>query len=136
MDTDSCRDCSDAVNFLNPITKDSVLSLATISKLFGSMFWLCFALSIASMHFCTAIGVVMKIPDAFVGTCVVYPVKVTIQGAFKRREKALKCFASIKGLLTSIYCAHRDWARLGLPDVENIRPESRYFAMLAGEPLR
>lgn len=66
-------------------------------------------LSIVSTAVCVYYHFEADFPLTLVATSIVFPIVFSIGGAYKRREDALKEYASIKGYLRSIYFVSRDW---------------------------
>jgi predicted membrane chloride channel (bestrophin family) len=54
-------------------------------------------------------GLAADIPTTLIGVAVVFPIVFSIQGAYVRREEALKSLSSLKAHAAAIYFAHRDW---------------------------
>ncbi|RLB64252.1 MAG: hypothetical protein DRI90_05000 [Deltaproteobacteria bacterium] len=67
-------------------------------------------LAIGSTYLCLRYGLMADIPTGLIGLAVVFPIVFSINTAYKRREAALRYFASLKAHAMSLYFAHRDWA--------------------------
>jgi len=66
-------------------------------------------LSMISTYLCLYFGVHASIPAGLIGIAVIFPIVFSINAAYRRREDALKSFASFRGHAISIFYAHRDW---------------------------
>jgi hypothetical protein len=75
-------------------------------------------LAVASTYICIQQKWHAEFPLALVATSIIFPIVFSIGGAYKRREAALKEYASIKGYLRAIYFVSRDW--LENPKTENV----------------
>ena len=58
---------------------------------------------------CLQMGFVINIPTGLIGTAVIFPIVFSINAAYRRREEALRHFASLKAHAIALYYAHRDW---------------------------
>ncbi len=54
-------------------------------------------------------GFVFEIPTGLIGIAVIFPLVFSIVSAYRRREDALKYFASLKAHAVALYFAHKDW---------------------------
>ena len=68
------------------------------------------ALALYMTYLCRTYGYQADLPTGLISLAIVFPIVFSINAAYKRREEALKFFASIKGHAASIYLGHRDWA--------------------------
>ncbi|MFT5779230.1 MAG: hypothetical protein ACI837_002187 [Crocinitomicaceae bacterium] len=75
-------------------------------------------LAVASTAICIHYRFEAEFPLTLVAMSIVFPIVFSIGGAYKRREAALKEYASIKGYLRAIYFVSRDW--LDKPKPENV----------------
>jgi len=66
-------------------------------------------LSLIATKICIGFGFYAKLPLSLIGIAIIFPIVFSINAAYKRREDALKYFASIKGHFWSIFFALRDW---------------------------
>ena len=66
-------------------------------------------LAILSTHLCNRFGFYADLPSGLVGIAIIFPIVFSINSAYKRREEALKFFASLRAHTIAIYYAHRDW---------------------------
>ncbi|MCP4359554.1 MAG: hypothetical protein GY796_16210 [Chloroflexi bacterium] len=67
------------------------------------------ALALFFTFVCRQIGFVFDMPTNLLGIAVVFPLVFSIVSAYRRREDALKYFASLKAHAIALYFAHRDW---------------------------
>ncbi len=67
------------------------------------------ALSCAATALCIHFDVRIDLPTGIIGLAIVFPIVFSINAAYRRREDALKYFASLKAHAASLYYAHRDW---------------------------
>ena len=58
---------------------------------------------------CRQFEFVFEIPTTLIGIAVIFPLVFSISSAYRRREEALRYFASLKGHAAALYIAHRDW---------------------------
>jgi hypothetical protein len=73
------------------------------------------ALSVLSYYLCWRYELLADFPMTLIGIAVVFPIVFSISGAYKRRETALKHYATIKAFGRAIFLANRDW----LPNRDN-----------------
>jgi len=66
-------------------------------------------LSVLSYYLCYRYDLQSEFPMTLIGIAVVFPIVFSISGAYKRRETALKHYATIKAFGRAIYLANRDW---------------------------
>ena len=66
-------------------------------------------LAIASTYACIHFDYKANFPLTLVGIAVVFPIVFSISGAYKRREDALRLYASLKAHGRALYFASRDW---------------------------
>jgi predicted membrane chloride channel (bestrophin family) len=67
------------------------------------------ALAAGSTYLCQRYNLQADIPTGLIGLAVVFPIVFSINTAYKRREEALRFFASLKAHAVALYFAHRDW---------------------------
>ena len=67
------------------------------------------SLSVLSFYLCWRYELLADFPMTLIGIAVVFPIVFSISGAYKRRETALKHYATIKAFGRAIYLANRDW---------------------------
>lgn len=80
------------------------------------------ALALASTSLCIQYNYKADFPLTLIAISIVFPIVFSIGGAYKRREVALKEYASIKGFLRSIFLVSRDW--VDQPKPENVEKMS------------
>ena len=66
-------------------------------------------LALISTWLCRQFDYLFEIPTSLIGIAVIFPLVFSISSAYKRREEALRYFASLKGHAAALYLAHRDW---------------------------
>ena len=66
-------------------------------------------LSFAATYLCIKYNIVVALPTALIGIAIVFPIVFSINAAFRRREEALRYFASLKAHSMALFYAHRDW---------------------------
>jgi predicted membrane chloride channel (bestrophin family) len=66
-------------------------------------------LAILSTYLCNRFNFYADLPSGLVGIAIIFPIVFSINTAYKRREEALKYFASLRAHAIAIYYAHRDW---------------------------
>jgi len=72
-------------------------------------------LALASTWLCRRLGLAADMPTGLIGVAIVFPIVFSINAAYRRREEALRHFASLKAHAAALYFAHRDW----VPDSAN-----------------
>jgi predicted membrane chloride channel (bestrophin family) len=68
-------------------------------------------LAVTSTYICTRFGFYADLPWGLIGIAIIFPIVFSINSAYRRREEALKYFASLKGHAVAIFYAHRDWVK-------------------------
>ncbi|UCD81340.1 MAG: hypothetical protein JSW26_07910 [Desulfobacterales bacterium] len=66
-------------------------------------------LAIASTYVCNRFEIVADLPSGLIGIAIIFPIVFSINTAYKRREEALRYFASLKAHAVAIFYAHKDW---------------------------
>ncbi len=66
-------------------------------------------LALVSTWLCRQFDYLFEIPSGLIGIAVIFPLVFSISSAYRRREEALRYFATLKGNAAAIYLAHRDW---------------------------
>jgi len=66
-------------------------------------------LAIGSTYLCNRFEFFADLPSSLIGIAIIFPIVFSINTAYKRREEALKYFASLKAHAVAIYYAHKDW---------------------------
>lgn len=67
------------------------------------------ALAVGSTYLCRRYQLAANIPTGLIGIAIVFPIVFSINAAYRRREEALKYFASLKAHAVAVCFAHRDW---------------------------
>ncbi|MFQ5641796.1 MAG: hypothetical protein ACE5IR_27795 [bacterium] len=79
-------------------------------------------LSFVTTYFCLRYDVTANLPTTLIGIAIVFPIVFSINAAYRRREEALKYFASVKAHCVALYYAHRDWvSQESEPHVDRIK---------------
>jgi predicted membrane chloride channel (bestrophin family) len=66
-------------------------------------------LAVASTYICNQFEFFANLPSGLIGIAIIFPIVFSINSAYRRREEALKYFASLKAHAAAISYAHRDW---------------------------
>lgn len=77
--------------------------------IFNHKTFLICGLSVVSTYFCIQYKILAEFPLTLIATAIVFPVVFSINGAYKRREIALKDYGDLKSHSKAIYFATRDW---------------------------
>ena len=100
------------------------------------------ALALISTYFCRRFNLAAEMPTGLIGVAIVFPIVFSINAAYRRREEALRYFASYKAHALALYYAHRDWVPEGSPDQaergrdlirEALTATGRYFTAAEAE---
>jgi predicted membrane chloride channel (bestrophin family) len=67
-------------------------------------------LAILSTYLCNRFAFYADLPSGLIGIAIIFPIVFSINSAYKRREEALKYFASLRAHAIALFYAHRDWA--------------------------
>ncbi len=67
-------------------------------------------LALLATYLCNRFGFHAELPSGLIGIAIIFPIVFSINAAYRRREEALRYFASIKAHAVAIYFGHRDWA--------------------------
>jgi hypothetical protein len=72
-------------------------------------------LAVASTFLCGRVGMAADIPTGLIGIAIIFPIVFSINAAYRRREEALKSFASLKShscchLLCTQGLGAREWS--------------------------
>ena len=89
--------------------------IKNFSKIIDSQTVIITLLAIISTYLCNRFGFYADLPSGLIGVAIIFPIVFSINSAYKRREEALKYFASLRGHAIAIFYAHRDWV-LGYPE--------------------
>ncbi|MEE9170138.1 MAG: hypothetical protein V3U73_10250, partial [bacterium] len=66
-------------------------------------------LSVVATYLCIRFDIVIELPTGLIGIAIVFPIVFSINAAYRRREEALRAFASLKAHAVALFYAHRDW---------------------------
>jgi hypothetical protein len=66
-------------------------------------------LALGSTYLCDQFGLAADIPTGLIGVAIIFPIVFSINAAYRRREEALKNFATLKSHAMALFFAHRDW---------------------------
>lgn len=66
-------------------------------------------ISLVATSICLYLEFTIELPTALIGIAIVFPIVFSINAAYRRREEALRYFASLKAHAASLFYAHRDW---------------------------
>jgi len=66
-------------------------------------------MAITSTYLCEKFNLVADLPSGLIGVAIIFPIVFSINAAYRRREEALRYFASLKAHSVAIFYAHRDW---------------------------
>ena len=66
-------------------------------------------LSVVATYLCITFNIVVELPTGLIGIAIVFPIVFSINAAYRRREEALRAFASLKAHCVALFYAHRDW---------------------------
>jgi len=83
--------------------------IKNFSKIIDSQTVIITILAILSTYLCGRFGFYADLPSGLIGIAIIFPIVFSINSAYKRREEALKYFASLRAHSIAIYYAHRDW---------------------------
>jgi len=83
--------------------------IRNFSKIIDSQTFIITFLAILSTYLCNRFGFFADLPSGLIGIAIIFPIVFSINSAYKRREEALKYFASLRAHAIAIYFAHRDW---------------------------
>jgi len=66
-------------------------------------------MAITSTYLCKRFNFIADMPSGLIGVAIIFPIVFSINAAYRRREEALRYFASLKAHCVAIFYAHRDW---------------------------
>lgn len=66
-------------------------------------------LALAATWVCVRFQARANLPSGLIGVAIIFPIVFSINAAYRRREEALRYFASLKAHAVAIWYAHRDW---------------------------
>jgi hypothetical protein len=75
-------------------------------------------LALCSTYLCRKFGLEADIPGGLIGIAIVFPIVFSISSAYRRRDAALRFFASMKAHAVALFYAHRDWG----PEIPSYDP--------------
>jgi predicted membrane chloride channel (bestrophin family) len=78
-------------------------------------------LAVLSTFLCDMLKFYADMPTGLIGIAIVFPIVFSINNAYKRREEALKYFASVKANLLAIFYGHRDWVKDNRDHTKRVR---------------
>jgi predicted membrane chloride channel (bestrophin family) len=84
-------------------------AITNFSKLVNRQTIIVIALSLLATYACLRFNYIIDLPTGIIGIAVVFPIVFSINAAYRRREEALRYFASLKAHAAALYYAHRDW---------------------------
>ena len=84
-------------------------ALTNFFKLINRQTLIVIVLSLLATYACLRFNYIIDLPTGIIGIAVVFPIVFSINAAYRRREEALRYFASIKAHAAALYYAHRDW---------------------------
>lgn len=87
------------------------------------------AVSAIATWICLINGWVIDLPTGLIGLAIVFPIVFSINAAYRRREDALKSFASLKAHMIALYYVHRDWTPGDDNDAHVVRMRGLFLAM-------
>lgn len=84
-------------------------TIKQFSKIIDYHTWLVTGLAMAVVFLCRQLEFLVDLPTTLIGIAVVFPLVFSINSAYKRREDALRAFASLKAHGVALVFAHREW---------------------------
>lgn len=84
-------------------------TFSTFRKLIDLQTIIVTLLAVLSTYLCKQFELAADMPSGLIGVAIIFPIVFSINAAYRRREEALKYYASLKGHAMSLYYAHRDW---------------------------
>ena len=84
-------------------------ALTNFSKIINRQTFIVIVLSLLATYICLRLNYTIDLPTGIIGIAVVFPIVFSINAAYRRREEALRSFASLKAHAAALYFAHRDW---------------------------
>lgn len=84
-------------------------TIKQFSKIIDYHTWLVTLLALVVVFLCRQFGFLVDLPTTLIGIAVVFPLVFSINSAYKRREDALRAFASLKAHAVALVFAHREW---------------------------
>lgn len=84
-------------------------TLKQFSKIIDYHTGLVTLLALVVVFLCRQLNFLVDLPTTLIGIAVVFPLVFSINSAYKRREDALRAFASLKAHGVALVFAHREW---------------------------
>jgi len=84
-------------------------SIRSFIKIVDHQTFIVMALAIISTYLCGRFHFVADMPSGLIGIAIIFPIVFSINAAYRRREEALRYFASLKAHAVALFYAHRDW---------------------------
>ncbi|GJM42039.1 MAG: hypothetical protein DHS20C20_23210 [Ardenticatenaceae bacterium] len=84
-------------------------TIRQFSKIIDYHTWLVTLLALVVVFLCRQLDFLVDLPTTLIGIAVVFPLVFSINSAYKRREDALRAFASLKAHGVALVWAHREW---------------------------
>jgi len=95
--------------------------IKNFSKIIDSQTFIITFLAILSTYLCNHFGFYADLPSGLIGIAIIFPIVFSINSAYKRREEALKYFASLRAHAIAIFYAHRDWVPENPEHVQRVK---------------
>ena len=89
-------------------------------------------LAVASTYLCGRFNLAADMPTGLIGIAIIFPIVFSINAAYRRREEALKSFATLKSHAVAVFYAHRDWVPEGAEEVHAPRGREAVLNLLSG----
>ncbi len=93
-------------------------TLKQFSKIIDYHTGLVTLLALVVVFLCRQLDFLVELPTTLIGIAVVFPLVFSINSAYKRREDALRAFASLKAHGVALLFAHREWPEDATDHVE------------------
>lgn len=93
-------------------------TLRNFSTIVDHQTYIITALAVAATWACDHFNLRADLPSGLIGVAIVFPIVFSTNVAYRRREEALRYFASLKAHAMALYYAHRDW-----PQAAHSHPE-------------
>ena len=101
-------------------------TLASLAQVINLKSLVLSALAVLSTWLCLRFGITADFPLTLIATAIVFPIVFSISTAYKRREKALEEYGSLKANGRALYFAARDW----MPEAKEVHFEEIEQALL------
>lgn len=96
-------------------------TIKQFSKIIDTHTGLVTLLALVVVYLCRQLNFLVDLPTTLIGIAVVFPLVFSINSAYKRREDALRAFASLKAHAVALVFAHREWPEDESGHVERAR---------------